>query len=111
MADVVVGLAEAIKALRTELLTAMDEGQDAAMRFRLQPVDLTLQVAVTKDAGGKIGWHVLGLGASYTSATTQTLGLRLEPLWLQASGEYTSDGLITDRGARESHVGPHTRDE
>jgi hypothetical protein len=106
MADAVVGLADAIKALRKELLEAMDQGKDATVRFRLAPVKLSLQVAVTKDAGGKVGWHVLGLGASYTSATTQTLELRLEPVWRQDNGGYTSDFVITDQGGREPHVGP-----
>ena len=111
MADAVVGLADAIKALRKELLEAMDQGKDAAMRFRLAPVELSLQVAVTKDAGGKIGWHVLGLGASYTSATTQTLALRLEPVWQQDNGGYTSDFVITDQSGREPHVGPRPREQ
>ena len=53
MADVMVGLAAAIGALRQELLAAMAEGKDAAMRFRLAPVELSMQVAVTKEAGGR----------------------------------------------------------
>ena len=99
MADATVGLADAIAALRKELLIAMDEGNDAPMRFRLTPVELSLQVAVTKEADGKIGWHVLGLGGSYVSATTQTLVLRLEPVWRKEDGSYTSDFTIADQGA------------
>ncbi len=108
MADATVGLAVAIAALRGELLTAMDEGADAAMRFKLAPVELSLQVAVTIEGGGKIGWHVLGLGASYTSATTQTLVLRLEPLWKQGDGSYTNDGTIARASHKEPHVGPQS---
>lgn len=108
MADTTVGLADAIAALRKELLAAMGEGKDAAMRFRLAPVELSLQVAVTKEAGGKIGWHVLGLGGSYTSATTQTLALRLEPVWRKGDGTYTSDFTIADQGVESSHFGPRT---
>lgn len=106
MADATVGLAAAIAALRAELLVAMDEGADAPMRFRMAPVELSLQVAVKKEAQGKIGWHVIGLGGSYDSATTQKLVLRLEPLWKQDNGAYTSDFAIADQSAQEIHVGP-----
>jgi len=41
MADIVLGLADAIAALRKELLAAVDEGQGEAMRFRLAPVELS----------------------------------------------------------------------
>lgn len=93
-------------ALREELLAAMDEGKDAAMRFRLTPIELSLQVAVKKGAEGKIGWHVIGLGGSYDSATTQTLVLRLEPVWKQDNGSYTSDFTIADQSAQAVRVGP-----
>jgi Trypsin-co-occurring domain 2 len=106
MTDAIVGLADAIAALRGELLAAMGEGQDELMRFRLAPVDLTLQVAVTKEAGGKVGWHVLGLGASYEAATTQTLALRLEPVWRNDDGSYTSDFTISDQALQQAHFGP-----
>ena len=106
MADATVGLAAAIAALRGELLAAMDEGKDAPMRFRPTPVELSLQVAVKKGVGGKIGWHVIGLGGSYDSATTQKLLLRLEPVWKQDDGSYTSDFTIADQGVRPVRVGP-----
>jgi len=106
MADVTVGLAAAIAALREELLSAISEGKDAEMRFRLAPVELSLQVAVQKGAEGKIGWHVIGLGGSYDSATTQTLVLRLEPVWKQDDNSYTSDFTIADQSAQAIHVGP-----
>lgn len=105
MADVVIGLTEAIGALRRELLAAMSEGEEAAMRFRLAPVELSMQVAVTKEANGKIGWHVLGLGSSYSSGTTQTLKLRLEPVWRQDDGSYT-DFTIADQAAEAPSFGP-----
>lgn len=110
MAHATVGLADAIAALREELMSAMDEGGDAPMRFRLAPIELSLQVAVTKEAGGKIGWQVLGLGGSYTSATTQTLALRLEPVWRQHDGSYTSDFTIVDRAVQSPRFGPRTQE-
>ena len=51
MADAMVGLTEAIGALRQELLAAMGEGKSAAMRFRLALVKLSMQVAVTRKRG------------------------------------------------------------
>jgi hypothetical protein len=106
MADVVVGLADAIAALREELLAAVDEGSDAPVRFRLEPVELSLQVGVTKGAEGKIGWQVLGLGGSYSSAVTQTLTLTLAPVWRQGDGSYSSDFTIADQTARSPRFGP-----
>jgi hypothetical protein len=108
MAGATIGLADAIAALRTELLAAMDEGRDASMRFRLTPIELSMQVAVTAEADGKIGWKVLGLGGSWSKVTTQTLALRLEPVWRQGDGSYTSDFAISDEDAQAPHVGPRT---
>jgi hypothetical protein len=109
MADVMVGLADAIGALRQALMIAMEDGKDADMRFRLAPVELSLQVAVTKEAGGKIAWHVLGLGGSYSSAMTQTLKMRLEPLWKQDDGSYTSDFTIADAASESPpRIGPQS---
>lgn len=76
------------------------------MRFRLAPVELSLQVAVQKGAEGKIRWHVIGLGGSFDSATTQTLVLRLEPVWKQDDSSYTSDFTIADQSAQAVHIGP-----
>jgi len=106
MADIGVGLAAAIAALREELLAAMDAGADAPMRFRLTPVELSLQVAVSKEGQGKIGWTVLGVGGSLSSQNTQTLKLRLEPLWRRDDGSYTSDFTIADQGRPAPHIGP-----
>lgn len=61
---------------------------------------------MTKEAQGKIGWHVLGLGASYDSATTQTLKLRLEPVSLAEDGTVTRDFTIADQADRSPRVGP-----
>jgi hypothetical protein len=101
-----VGLAEAISALRAELLKALDAGDGVPLRFRLAPVELSLQVAVTKEGNGKIGWHILEAGGSYTSVTTQTLRLRLEPVWLTGDGSYTGDFVVADQTAQEPLFGP-----
>jgi hypothetical protein len=109
MADATVGLADAIAALRSELLAAIDEAREAPMQFRLAPIELSLQVAVTIEAGGKIGWRVIGLSGSRARATTQTLTLRLEPLWRQDNGAYTSDFTIADQGLPSPHIGPQAK--
>jgi hypothetical protein len=111
MADVTVGLADAIASLRKELLAAMSEGEGAEMRFRMAPVDLSLQVGVTKEAEGKIGWQVLGIGGSYATAATQTLRLRLEPVWRQHDGSYTADFMIADQAATSPRFGPRAAAE
>jgi len=109
MGDVLVGLAEAIEALRAELTTAVEEGNGKGMQFALDPIELTFQTVVTKDANGKIGWKVLGLGGSYKSETTQSLTLRLAPVWRKQDGTLVRDFTIADvqmsAGARQ-HAGP-----
>lgn len=102
-----IGLAEAIAALREDLLAAIDAGEGSRMRFRLAPVELSLRVSVTKQGNGKIGWQVLELGGSYEAATVQTLTLRLEPVWRQDNGVYESDFVIAETVLNEPAVGPH----
>ena len=76
------------------------------MRFRLAPVELSLQIAVTNEAGGKIGWKVPGLRGSYTCAAAQMSALRLGPVWREDDGSYTSDVTIAGQ-ARSHHVSGH----
>ena len=78
------------------------------MQFRLEPIELSLQVAVTTEAQGKIGWKVLALGGSRAKATTHTLALRLVPVWRQGDGSYVSDFTIADQDMQSPHIGPQT---
>lgn len=98
MDDVVVGLASAVEALRAELTEAMARGAHSSMRFRLEPLELTVQAVVTKQADGKIGWSILGAGGKYESAVTQTLTLRLSPVWHGPDGAVVDDVTIADEG-------------
>jgi len=107
MDGIVVGLSNAIEALRAELMDALERGQSQGLRFRLEPVELTVQVVVTKEANGKIGWSVLGLGASYESARTHTLTLRLAPVWQEPDGAAVEDFTIAGTASAESSFGPH----
>jgi Trypsin-co-occurring domain 2 len=106
---VAVGLAEAIEALRAELMTAMEAGRSQGMQFSVEPVELTVATAVTRDANGKIGWQVFGVGGSVESASTQTLKLTLTPVWRGADGALVRDFTIADvqaAGEPADRVGP-----
>ncbi|MFD9106641.1 trypco2 family protein [Streptomyces virginiae] len=107
MDKAVVELATAIEALRAELTAAVNKGQSQQMQFRLDPIELTVQAAVTKEANGKIGWSILGLGGGWESAVTQTLKLRLSPVWRAADGTLTTDPLISSVMAGGDTFGPH----
>jgi hypothetical protein len=83
----VVGLSEALIALREELLAAWWEGKGPGrrLRFRIaEPIELTIQAAVTNDIEGHAGvkWWLLdvGGGASHSAVSTQTLQLKLAPV-------------------------------
>ena len=102
----VVGLAAAIEALRAELTDAVSKGWDQHVQFRMDPIELTVRAAVTKEADGKVGWSVLGLGGSYESATTQTLTLRLTPVWKTADNVLTTDFTIASAGPAGDTFGP-----
>jgi hypothetical protein len=85
--EATVGLSEALIALRQELITAWKEGEGPGqrMRFRVpEPIELTIQAAVSKNLGGEAGikWWLLTLGAkgSRELTATQTLTLKLAPV-------------------------------
>jgi hypothetical protein len=94
----IVDLADAIEALRDALTTAMEKSKDKSMRFRVEPIELTLQAVVTKDANGRIGWGALGVGGSYEAAKTQTLTLRLRPVWRAEDGTLLEELEFTIAG-------------
>jgi hypothetical protein len=107
-AKATVGLAEAVESLRAELMTAVEAGRGQPMQFSVEPIELTAQVAVTKEAEGKIGWSLLGTGGSWRSANTQTLTLRLAPVWKQPDGTLERDFTIASAGGHGDVIGPHS---
>ena len=107
MDDALVGLADAIEALRGELTEAIGRGKGHPMRFTLEPIELTVQAVVTKDASGKIGWKVLEVGGAYEKARTQTVTLRLTPLWRRSDGALTADFAIAAVAEEGDTAGPH----
>lgn len=88
-----VGLAEAIEALRAELLRAWGGNRVRPLRFKPAPVELTVQVAVTRTGKGRMGvkWWLLDASAeaSQQNATTQTLKLTLDPVAFNPDGTQT----------------------
>jgi len=97
-----VELSQAIAELRAALLRSWWDGHRGLLRFRIEPVELTLQVAVTRTGKGSAGikWHVLTLGAERAkeAVATQTLVLRLAPVLLDAEEKPRPDSeqLISD---------------
>ena len=83
MAEQWVGLAEAVRALREELTTAMKTAAGEVLRFELGPVEMEFLLEVKKDAGGQGGvrFGVISLGgnASMSSGSTHRVKLSLTP--------------------------------
>jgi hypothetical protein len=108
-----VELADAIEALRDALVRAWWDGQRSRVRFRVEPVELTVQVGVTRTGKGAAGvkWHVLTLGGerSRETETAQTLKVRLAPVLFDEHGRLLADTeqLVADR---ETGVSPDTSD-
>ena len=98
-----VELADAIEALRDALVRAWWDGQRSRVRFRVEPVELTVQIGVTRTGKGAAGvkWHVLALGGerSREKETTQTLKLRLAPILFDDQGRLLADAeqLVADK--------------
>lgn len=109
-----VELSEAIEALRSALVRAWWDSQGQRVRFKVEPVELTVQVGVTRAGKGSAGvrWHVISIGGelSRESVSTQTLTLRLAPVLFDQQGNVLAEAeqLISDR---ESPPGAVARDE
>lgn len=108
MADAMVGLAAAIEALRTELSGAMSAGHGEGMQFALDPIELTVQAVVSDEGNGKIGWKILEVGGSHGSEVTQSLKLRLTPVWKRPDGTLVRDFTIASVSVEGDRVGPHS---
>jgi Trypsin-co-occurring domain 2 len=83
MSDEPIQLATLIRELRRELLDAIKEGADSPLRFALGPVELDLEVQVTREAGGGGGvrfWVVSAEASAKTgSAHSQRIHVVLNP--------------------------------
>ncbi|ONH21847.1 hypothetical protein BL253_37635 [Pseudofrankia asymbiotica] len=79
-----VGLAEAIGAIRAELIAAQVAGVGSPIRFAAEPIELELGVEVRTggkaDAGVRIGVVSIGAGGERSSAASHRLTVRLAPV-------------------------------
>ena len=76
-------LSELIRELRAELQSAMVQGASEELRFEVGPVELELNVGVTKEGGGgaKVKFWVVEVGAQGkgSQVATQRVKLTLQP--------------------------------
>lgn len=100
------GLAAVLAGLREELTAAIDEGSAKGMHFQLNPIELTLQMVVTDEGSGKVGWKVLEVGGTRKSQSTQTLVLRLTPVWKTQDGKLVQDLTVASAGEAGAKIGP-----
>jgi hypothetical protein len=102
MVDEPVGLAAAIRRLRTELSEARVEGEGEDLRFRLGQVELEFAIEVTREGSGEAGikfWVVsLGGRAGVSDARTHRVTLSLVPQ--VRVGDRWEDALVGQEVAR-----------
>lgn len=88
------GLAETIRALRTELTAAMSSGHNEALRFELGAVELNVTLAITReatgDAGVRFGVVSFGTKGQIGDQATHQLSLSLTPVTIDGNGRATS---------------------
>jgi len=93
-------LADAIDELRNTLERAWENGHGRKVRFRPEPVELTVQVGLTRSSKGRAGlqWKILVMGGerSRQTALTHTLTIRLTPVLAGANGQPEGELIISD---------------
>jgi hypothetical protein len=92
MSDLIAaGLAETIRELRHELISAMKSGKDEEVHFQLGPVLLEVTLAITREGGadGGVRFGVVSFGAKgeVKDATTHHLTLSLQPVLKNSDGQ------------------------
>jgi hypothetical protein len=94
-------LAETIAAVRRELNVAQAAGVGEPVQFRVGPVELGFEIAVTRTGGGQAGVQVwvltLGAKGELAHASTQRITVTLQPV----DPETGQDAQIGD-----THTGP-----
>ena len=96
-----IGLADAVESLREELELALRKAEGRVVRFGLESVELTLEVAVSWVGEAKLGWSVIGAGGSRESGRTQTLTLTLSPKLLDPAGNEQAVNISGDLDAND----------
>ena len=94
-------LSEAIQNLRSELLVAMQRDSGDQLRFQLGPVEMELQVGVTREASAKGGlkWWLIEAGgeAKSGSSSTHKIKLVLDPIGADGQRIKVSDDVPRPR--------------
>ncbi|HEX4954674.1 MAG TPA: trypco2 family protein [Thermoanaerobaculia bacterium] len=83
MADSRIRLATMVQQLREELAEAVRQGKGQEIQFELGDIELELQVVVSREGTGKLGFSVLGfeagIGDKEDESRVQKLKLVLRP--------------------------------
>jgi Trypsin-co-occurring domain 2 len=83
LSDDWVGLADAVRALRSELTAAVKAGQNETIRFELGTVEMEFLVEIRKEGEGQLGlqFGVISVGGkgAVSSGNTHRLKLELSP--------------------------------
>lgn len=91
-------LADAIEQIRSELLVALKKGVGKELQFRLKPVELEMNLAVTEDAsaGGGLKFWVLNFDGNIAekNSAVHKIKVVLDPVGPDGQSEF----LISDRG-------------
>ncbi len=78
-----IGLSEAITVLRKQLIKAQDKGKDEGLRFKIEDINLELQVVaeneVHADGGVKFWVYNAQAGGKLSSQVMQKISLKLKP--------------------------------
>ncbi|MFP3466057.1 trypco2 family protein [Leifsonia sp. SIMBA_070] len=87
-------VSDAIEQLRADLQSALEQGASAPLHFALGPIELTLELVASRQAGGKIGWSILGVDGSRSGSTTHSVKLTLQPMLQDQTGHFTPDFTV-----------------
>ena len=91
-------LAEAVEAVRSELMRAKELGADSPLVFEVGPVEMQFTVTLTREEKGNVGvkvW-VLEAGASGTLTGQQTHQVKITLHPKQSDGQPAHIGAPTD---------------
>ncbi len=89
-------LVAAIETLREELSRAMQLSEKSKLRFKLAPIELTLQLVAKREVSGGLSWYILTAGGKAANETTQTLKLTLDPRLFSEDGTQFDGHVFTD---------------
>jgi hypothetical protein len=98
MSNDIIPFAEAVRALRSEIILAVGTAKNEKLRFSLGPIELELQVVAKREGGpsAKIKFGLLGSGlelggsGKFSSETVHKVKLRLDPILT------ADDGIIEE---------------